>query len=68
MENEIREDLLMAIPKAKELSEACLKIGDIEMFNLSQRILDCFEKLTSGDLNEDEEFRYVRRLFELRKK
>ena len=68
MENEIREKLLTAIPKTKELSEACLKIGDIEMFNLSQRILDCLEKLTSGDLNEDEEFKYVHRLFLLREK
>ena len=63
MENKIREELLAAIPKTKELSEACLKIGDVELYNLSQRILECLEKLTSNTLDENEEFRYVLRLF-----
>ena len=62
MENEIREELLTAIPKTKELSEAYLKMGDVELYNLSQRILECLEKLTSNTLDENEEFRYVLRL------
>lgn len=68
MENEIKESLKKAIPKTKELADVCLRVGDLEMFNLSQRILDCLEKLTSGNLDENEEFRYVLRLFILRKK
>ena len=62
MENKIREELLTAIPKTKELSEAYLKMGDVELYNLSQRILECLEKLTSNTLDENEEFRYVLRL------
>ena len=62
MENKIREKLLTAIPKTKELSEAYLKMGDVELYNLSQRILECLEKLTSNTLDENEEFRYVLRL------
>ena len=67
MENKIREELLTAIPKTKELSEVCLKIGDVELYNLSQRILDCLEKLTSGNLNSKDEFKYAFRLFVERK-
>lgn len=63
MENEIKESLKKAIPKTKELADVCLRVGDLEMFNLSQRILDCLEKLTSGNLDENEEFRYALRLF-----
>lgn len=63
MENKIRESLIEAIPKTKELADVCLKVGDVEMFNIAERILDCLEKLTSGNLDENEELKYSLRLF-----